>query len=82
MKKGENTDPMPMEQEQIEMAKSKKRIELLTRAVMDAVKETSEQTESELGEFTLYEVNDVMLRIAHSYNKRFLDTQFMPKDGQ
>jgi hypothetical protein len=71
----------PEERKQIETDKSKERIKRLADNVFKAIKETSEET-SDLGEFTVYEVNDVLLRVAHLYNKRFLDTQFDVKDGK
>lgn len=63
---GATKEPTPKESSQI-------RMEMLTKSIFEKVEEISTGTGTP---FTLYELNDVLLRVAHSFNKRFLDTQF------
>lgn len=56
-----------------EMIQSKKRIDDLTTNIFETVRKTTEECE---GDFTIYELSDVFLKVIHSFNKRFLDNQF------
>lgn len=66
------TPIIPVDPQTIEVAKSKKRMEALTRNVFESIGKTADEVE---GDFTIYEIMDVLLRVSHSYNKRFLDDQ-------
>lgn len=55
--------------ENVMVKKSKERIDKLTQKIFSAINETADECE---GDFTIYEIQDVLLRISHSYNKRFL----------
>jgi len=57
----------------VEQVKSVGRISLLQSEVMKSVQRVSEEVDSP---FTYAEINDVFLKIAHSYNKRNLEAQY------
>lgn len=68
---------LPQTKELMEQKLSQDRLEALTKNVFGAINETSKQVE---GDFTIYEIMDVLLKVGHSYNKRFLDNQNKPKE--
>jgi len=67
---------LPQTKELMEQKLSQDRLEALTKNVFGAINETSKQVE---GDFTIYEIMDALLRVGHSYNKRFLDNQNKPQ---
>jgi hypothetical protein len=52
--------------------KSKERMLALEKAMFDAVNETSKKV---VGDFTVFEIVDVMTKVMHNYNKIGLDQQ-------
>ena len=67
---------LPKTKELIEAKFSQDRLEALTKNVFGVINDTSKEVE---GDFTIYEITDVLLKVAHSYNKRFLDNQNKPQ---
>lgn len=51
------------------VVESKVRMEALAKAIFETCKEVTEKH----GDFSIHELLDVMIKVQHSYNKRFLD---------
>lgn len=56
-----------------ERDKSNKRRDELERQIYEAVRRSEEITQDH---FTLYEINDALIRVLYAYNNRFLLSQF------
>ncbi len=70
---------LPQTKEIIEKKLSQDRIDALTTNLYKSINDTSQLIRDDLGDFTIYEIMDALLRVSHSYNKRFLDTQNKPQ---
>lgn len=75
-------EPTKEQQERAKIIQERKnqstqRMTILAKNVFDAVKATCEQIEKNGGEqFTFTEMNEVFIRVQHSYNGKALANQF------